>query len=272
MPSRKKAKGKARKAAKEAKEAEDKDKESRALAMADQQQNESIEALLHRIVIDDVARQKCEHGLIQLSPGEEKICKDFIAEFIAAFLTREDIAGGFVAAIEATQEKYENMYGFKLETVVSILLSNGTQFILDGDNDQAWLYAAQLYASIACNFEDFVAVAAGRSRDIARWTKVVELLRADDHTLVQYYRKRIPCSCLDEKYKEVKSMKKMGMCCNSNCNLPDRMVERRKMFSCTGCRVSNYCSVACQRADWKRHKEVCTILVEKKAAFNSNQT
>jgi hypothetical protein len=31
-------------------------------------------------------------------------------------------------------------------------------------------------------------------------------------------------------------------------------------FCCTKCRVARYCSVACQKADWKRHQKVCTVL------------
>ena len=96
------------------------------------------------------------------------------------------------------------------------------------------------------------------------WTKILELQSADDHTLVSYYRKRIPCSCLDKKYKEVKSVKKMGLCRNPNCSLPDNgRVERRKMFSCTRCGVVNYCSVKCQRADWNRHRKGCGKTAEK---------
>ena len=69
---------------------------------------------------------------------------------------------------------------------------------------------------------------------MANLTKLPDLKGADDHTLVSYYRKRIPCaSLLDEKYKEVKSVKKMGRCYNKTCSLPGGKVERRKMFSCT---------------------------------------
>ena len=97
----------------------------------------------------------------------------------------------------------------------------------------------------------------------SRWAKVVELLSADDHTVVQFFRKRIPCSCLDEKYKEVKSVKKMGLCRNPNCSLPDHgRVERSKMFSCARCGNVNYCSVECQRA----------IAAEKKAALSTEQS
>jgi hypothetical protein len=31
-------------------------------------------------------------------------------------------------------------------------------------------------------------------------------------------------------YKEVKSIKKMGFCCNQTCSLPERKVQRSKMF------------------------------------------
>jgi hypothetical protein len=96
------------------------------------------------------------------------------------------------------------------------------------------------------------------------------LWSADEHTLVKYLRKNIPCKCLDEKYKEVKSITKMGVCFNSQCSIPDRMVERKSMLYCTRCRQVNYCSAECQKAAWPEHKELCNkIMAEDKADFNS---
>ena len=89
------------------------------------------------------------------------------------------------------------------------------------------------------------------------WTKVFELSSADEHTLVKFFRRRIPCSCLNEKYKEVKHVTKLGICYNPACLLPDRKTERCKLSQCTRCRQANYCSVECQRADWKSHKKTC---------------
>ena len=286
MPSRKKkkAKGKARKAANAAKVAKAKEEESRAVV-----QNESIEALLQRMTISAESPTLCRHGLVPLSPDEGKTFKDFIdEEFITAFLqrgdrkvwpslvtsytaTQADVMGAFIAALKSSMgtEKYAEMYRSKVDTVFSFLLYNGTQSILDGKNSHA-----QLFASIACFFEDYMAVEGDGTKAIFRWTKMNELLSADDHTLVQYNRKRIPCSCLDEKYQEVKSVKKIGLCVNPNCNLPGRRVERSKMFSCTRCGAVNYCSVECQKANWKDHKDIiCNDVVESKAALalNSNR-
>lgn len=81
-------------------------------------------------------------------------------------------------------------------------------------------------------------------------------------TLVKYsyLRKNIPCSCLDKKYKEVKSITRMGMCCNEMCSLPNQMAKRSTMLCCTGCRVANYCSRECQKAAWPENKEFCERL------------
>ena len=263
MPSRKKAKGKARKAAKEAKA---KQEESQAVGeeAATHRQEGSLEAQLHQLVISDVAPQKCEHGLVQLSVGEEKICLEFINAYLTAFssqdkvASQEDMAVGLMKACCGTNSEHNDVYYSKLNKVVSMLLAGGAQSILDERND-----IAQRYAMLACYFEEFMKVRFRKTRDCIKPAKIIELENADDHTLVSFYRKRISCSCLDKKYKEVKSVKKMGFCYNSNCS-QGRKVERSKMFCCTQCGVANYCSVECQKADWRRHEQFCGMAEEAK--------
>ena len=257
MPSRKKAKGKARKAAK-AKE------ESRAVAAAGQRQVGSLEAQMQGLEINhQFTYVNCSHDWpSSLSVGEEKIYIDFIETFIDEFASKGLI--GLVAAQAAANEKYPSLYPSKLDTVVSIILSYGTQMILEGKNDIAGLYAV-----LAFSFEDYMA--ALKTKGAPCLSKMLELHSADEHTLVSYYKKRTSCSCLDEKYKEVKSVKKMGWCYNKTCSHPGRKVERSKMFCCTRCGEANYCSVECQRADWKTHKMFCKIIAER-TALNSNRS
>ena len=264
MPSRKKAKGKARRAAKEAKREE----ESQAMvAAANQRQKTSLKAQMQRLEINVFTPKECNHGLLPSSSSEKKRCFEFIRTFIAAYATSgDDMYESFTAAHEAVKEEYYDVYSSssKLEAVVSMLLYNGAQFVLDGDNDTACLYAL-----LACYFEEWISAQVRKSKAFFSWIKVCELDVADDHTLLQCLRRRIPCGCLNKKYEEVKSVKKMGCCFNPSCSLPEGKVERSKMFYCTRCCNANYCSIECQKADWKRHRVDCDIIVGRKAEFDS---
>ena len=260
MPSRKKVKGKARKAAKEAKA---KEGESEAVISANQRHEESLEAMMQQLMISS---SKCTHGSCPFS-GDMHICSNFIDAFTTDVFVNSNtdiLAESFSSAFHATKEKYADVYASKLETVISMLLFLGTQLLLDGNNG-----IAQLYAEVACYFNEFVAVSYRKTKATLSWTKIGELNGGDDHTLVSFYRKHIPCSCLDEKYKDVKSIKKLGRCYNPNCSLPGGRVEKSKMLCCTRCGDVNYCSVECQKADWKRHKENCDNIAEIKDAFKS---
>ncbi len=260
MPSRKRAKGKARKAAKEAASA--KAKESQAAVAANQRQGESLEAQMQMLQISHShgSSMKCGHGWTdEISP----ICHEFIKTFIDEFLSKGSALESFKAADMATAlEKFDEVYSTKLESIVSILVAVGTESYLDGDN-----VTAQMFAVVSSYFEELIAVDIEKTKAVLCWAKVCELHGADEHTLASYYRKRIPCSCLDEKYEEVKSVKKIGWCCNKTCSLPGRKVERSKMLCCARCGEANYCSKECQKADWKSHKKVCGNTAEKKAAF-----
>ncbi len=265
MPSRKKAKGKARKAAKEAAKAKAKEEKSQAAVAGNNLEDESLAAQLQRLQISRGLSMSCRHGVDDTPP----ICNEFIAAFIPGFLAMLDgnAMDAFEAAHEATSgEKFADVYSSMQETVVSMLVAAGTDSFLGGD-----IGPAQLYAALACHFEELIAVSVRHTAGLVNWVKVFELLSADEHTLAKFYRKRIPCHCLDEKYKEVKSVKKLGWCYNPSCSRPDQMAVRSKMFTCARCGEVNYCSIECQKADWKAHKEYCNRIVKATAAFDSKQ-
>ena len=93
----------------------------------------------------------------------------------------------------------------------------------------------------------------------------------NQHTNVKFIRERIPCKCLDEKYNQVKSIKKMGHCGSVNCISSNRVVERKTMLYCVNCRQINYCCRECQVADWSRHKPMCKQVSKMKDEFKSSQ-
>eukprot|EP00984_Skeletonema_dohrnii_P006572 scaffold2353_cov93-Skeletonema_dohrnii-CCMP3373.AAC.3 len=199
---------------------------------------------------------QCYHGYV---PGEDHfIINDFVKTFVSGFNSRwgEAYGGEHIhVAHRATREQYPEVGNdyFKMKLVLSLFLFQGTQAVLEeriGD--------ARSFAAIAFYLEDYITFSfENEANDVFDAVKQLELLIADQHTLVKYLRKKIPCCCLDEKYKQVKSITKMGFCCNQNCSLPSRMAERSTMVYCTRCRTVNYCSRKCQKAAWPKHKSHC---------------
>jgi hypothetical protein len=250
MVSRKKAAGKARKAAKaEAKKGCMTPKEVTCILVDDLRSERSVNN-------DDA---KCFHGFGKFPEGDNHV------EFLIAFLEKyntlaNNIAthdGTLNAANKATREKYAAVWLNldKMELMTSYFLSKGAESILDGH-----ISAARFCASVAGFFEQWMSVMLRKIQSLANPAKLNELINSDERSLVTFFRKRIPCSCLDGKRKEVKSITKMGLCANRMCSLKE--MERNKMLYCTRCRGAYYCSRDCQKADWARHKDQCEALVE----------
>eukprot|EP00985_Skeletonema_marinoi_P001668 scaffold673_cov83-Skeletonema_marinoi.AAC.1 len=226
--------------------------------------------------------EDCLHGFDTLP--EDHVCGAFIESFIHNFFAGSESSNslldgfdngyeatkikyaevwndadnldGFVNVYEATRRKYAEVWNDadKMQLVVDFFVCNGTKKILfDGHSDR------DCYDAIFASFlEQVIAVNIQKTQASHDWGKIAEV-KCDEHTLVSFFRKRIPCKCLDESYKEVKSITKMGLCHNLSCSLPDRTAERSKMLSCTRCRRANYCSRECQKAAWPLHKQNCGI-------------
>ena len=75
-----------------------------------------------------------------------------------------------------------------------------------------------------------------------------------ERSLMKFYASRLPCSCLDEKLRQVKETRsKIGQC--SHCK---QMKERKHLFLCSLCMIKQYCGEECQKEAWKDHKHVAT--------------
>jgi hypothetical protein len=274
MPSRKKAKGQARKAAKAKNEAVEKARKI----------GEKFRVLEHsQIQRLQVNNQRsvptiCMHGFDPFP--NDHVCSKFIRAFAREYykclhniytdgLEDERVfIECLMGARESTQDEYSEVWNdaTKMKQVISYFLYNGTMLILDGDDNY---FDSAMFARF---FEQWLKVKVHKSQACINWPKVIEfgLVQSDGHTLVKYFWRRIRCSCLDEKYEEVKSITKMGLCFNHDCTRPKRIVERSKLRCCSRCRSITYCSRECQAEDWSVHKEFCDEVAATRAEFDAN--
>ena len=203
-------------------------------------------------------KENCTHGYNPSSQFQARFCEEFVKTFMESYYAAprgngrcERLYDAFCTAITTSKTTNTFRNRSNLDSINLCCLAEGTKFILDGGKSDA----ARVCGVLALYMKK-----ANKADEFPDILKMMELLDADDHTLVQFFRKQIPCSCLDEKYKEVKSITKMGICFSPQCPLPGKMAVRSKMLYCTRCingRNVSYCSRECQKADWPEHKKMC---------------
>ena len=250
---RKRNQGKARRAAK-AKAREEVAKRGENNDPAANASVQSLWAQMRQLQIDE---EKCTHGLFDPSVSTD------ITQFGSAFHLLFRQAMGFSKkssamcledAYYATRDEFADVWEdlAKMEVAMSCFFCLGTNAILERQD-----YTARDFAVLARFVEQYIAVKLKQTQALIIWPKIGETYNSDDHTLVKFFWKRISCSCLDEKYEEVKHITKMGRCYNPKCSIPGRTVERSKTKYCSRCRCATYCSRECQEAHWKDHTFDC---------------
>ena len=210
----------------------------------------------------------CTHGADTLSLKKDSIVFQFVHAFGKVFneaVKRGDLHD-LATAKNATINEFVEVWkdATMMEMAMSFLLCKGTQDILEGE-----LFDARKSAIFVRYLQQHISVELKEIEALPKWPKINDTYVADDHTLVKFFRHRIPCSCLDEKYEEVKHITKMGFCNNLECSVPGRRVERSKTKYCSRCRNASYCSSECQAAAWKIHKPFCDKCAAGKVAFEA---
>lgn len=71
-------------------------------------------------------------------------------------------------------------------------------------------------------------------------------------SIITLFRKMTPCNCLDSLHRAAKSQRKTGLC--HTCHV---RFDRTKLFVCTRCDMEQYCSEACQLVDLPSHRRNC---------------
>ena len=276
---RKRNQGKARKAAKEAKarqEADERRKNNNQTANNGSGQNDDsgLTAEGRRRSYEDAlirrAKLPCIHGAMPVIVGVNDVSCRFVTAFAESYHNTIvlQLWERFAKARDATMNEFADVWrdSAMIKEAMSYLLCDGVQLILEGSCN-----LARETATFARWLEQYIAVDLKQTQALYNWPKIEETYYADLHTLVKFFRHRIPCSCLDEKYHKVKQITKIGGCINPECSVPHRELERSKTKYCSRCRNVTYCSRECQVADWSRHKPHCDWNAAMVAEFEAEQ-
>ena len=74
---------------------------------------------------------------------------------------------------------------------------------------------------------------------------------------LKFYSKRLSCACLKKMYSDArKNLPKAGFC--HHCHV---VKERALLSVCSKCRIQHYCSRECQVANWPEHESCCDTYV-----------
>ena len=212
--------------------------------------------------------EKCWHHVNNCLDFNGPFVEEFHSIFIDAERYDRSIPKCLVYAKNSTMDEFAEKWNdsAELEKAMSFFWFAGTQLCLKGDYNDS-----RCCATIARFFDQYIAVVLKQTQAVYNWIKIEDTYCADLHTLVKFFWKRIPCSCLDDKYEEVKQITKMGFCYNPKCSIPNGESERSKTKCCSRCRRVTYCSRECQEADWSRHKSICGDYAAVIAEFEDRQ-
>ena len=219
----------------------------------------------------------CRHGSPVTFPPGHAVCGRFFHAFFDGF-TALSQSQGIISrcgnSLEAAYKRYPDALDANnkknLQLIVDCFSGLGAQYIIDSELEEDYetfhFMTACLCACVVLILEAYqpstgirgiLHAGAYAFRVGPDALKNLDISYRCKRSIIKFFHKRIPCSCLEEKYKTRKCEPKQAVC--SHC---DTKRDRREMFICTKCESSQYCSRECQLGHWPDHKGICREVSE----------
>ena len=268
MPSRKRDKGKERKAKKaehEAKKVESKRGLARKMWQGWARGMDMYELHRWRVIT------QCNHGCTLLIPDDNT---HPVTNFIDEFFTKGDEGKHIIDNLRDTFNQYPEVWNADpyRKMTRDLMLGIGTNLILRNKANAVWEVTREI-AYVVTLLENYD----GRGDINAAFGNRVVASKARDigcggsgslRDLLKIYRKRTTCSCLKKMHLETrKTQPKIGSCYNCG-----QKKERTLLSVCSKCRVSHYCSRECQIAHWPSHKCYCDVFYDTHQCSRQNDS
>jgi len=233
MPSRKRAKGRARKLKQQA-------REPAVERSVDGENINLLEQNIRRI------EHKCDHGCSITPQGHP------VSVIVDSFIkTMRDCRVSVHESLLMTVKKHQEVWkdDTMKKMVIDEMLSIGTNLIIDKD-----IEVGRMISEAIILLEKYTSSENIHPSVLSKATEdLLYIQSAEEREIVRFYKKRIPCSCLDDLYSELKKSQVRG----GRCFHCKQTIKRKDLKTCSRCKFAQYCSKECQISAWPSHKESC---------------
>ena len=145
--------------------------------------------------------------------------------------------------------RYGTTRQIRKEIILSLLVHLGANVLIKYDNS-ILNWATIVATATICSQHNF------NVADVLATEKSRKLLRdihfGLEYDTIRFFRKRLPCTCLRERYNLVKNQPKMMICMTCKTQR-----DRRQLYLCSRCRFHHYCSIECQAKHFPTHQQWC---------------
>ena len=198
---------------------------------------------------------QCNHGCNVTIPDDDNhpVC-GFMDVYFTYFM---DISSKYMTSLDLLRETFNSQpqvwkHDNFREMAINILVGIGTNQLLAKEN---WSFLATAIVALE-NYNgsgDLVLAFNCRGSVIKRR----DIQGGNMRDLLKFYRKRTTCKCLKDMHLGArKTQPKLGECYHCK-----ERKERALLMVCSRCRILQYCSRECQVADWAEHKGYCEDFV-----------
>jgi len=243
-----------------------KGKDRKAKQLAKKEENER--AFAHEIWQSVYSSTECDHGCGMVTPADDHPVSNFMDQFIInAHHKGMTVLQNLKDTLETHTHIWNNESHRKL--IIDIMVCMGTNMLLHGDVNMSWvtcLVQSLIVLEKYNGTNDLDSVIHSRVV-MLKWRQLYIGTKCVERDVLKFYRKRTTCKCLKNMHLEArKAIPKMGFCWGC-----DKDMERVLLSLCSRCMISQYCSRRCQVADWSKHESVCDQFVRQQK-MNDEQT
>jgi len=198
---------------------------------------------------------QCDHGHELVISADHPV-SDFMDQFFINLLHKGTTVSVNLKEIFKTHAQIWNDESYR-ELAIGILIRIGSNLLLTGDKsveDFSLCLAQSIVLLEHYNGTGDIDLVVNKRVVASKWRDLEPGSSRRD--CLKFYRKRVSCKCLKKIHLETrKTIPKVGLCwyCKEE-------KERVSLSVCSRCMTYQYCSRECQIADWQEHERDCDLI------------